>query len=232
MVSERQGRVEEDRRANAEEQASQAAIHGMREEDRRARLANGAILSLPAELIKVERAREDIKCALEIERLKQSQADELRRIQEVNARLEHEQEVLRQSMMGTSSPHLQTNLPSASFSGSIPPMNRHMHDPYPYSEQLLPPPQPFYPQPQGGILLQNVSRANISINSFPPPPTVNNINSGNVSSVSLSNVNNNNANCMYPFPLLRYSVLTSSTQLVVNARPKLCVSLYRLQFFT
>jgi len=191
----RQRRVEEERLANQEERASP---------DRIARPADGTILAQPAELIKVEQARDDTKCALEMARLTQIQADELRRIQEVNARLEHEREALRQSMVGVSYPHLRTNLCPTSFSAP-------MFDPYPHSAPLFPLLQPFYPQAQGVISLQNVSGANISINSFsppPPPPVISNINSGNISSVSLSNVINNNAKCAYPSRGLTYFVLT------------------------
>jgi len=54
METERQ-RLAEERRVNSEEQASQAAIHVMRDEDRITRVANEAIVAQPAELIKVER---------------------------------------------------------------------------------------------------------------------------------------------------------------------------------
>jgi hypothetical protein len=123
---------------------------------------------------------------VEIARLKQSQADELRRIQAENAYLEHERRILRQSIGRTPSPQPH-NLIASSFPTPVPTMSPYTYNPY---AQLLPPPQPFYSQPQGGNSLQNVSGTNISINS-PPPPTIHNINCGNISTVSISNVVNN-----------------------------------------
>jgi len=205
MEVERQRRVEDERPSNPEERASP---------DRIARPGDGTILAQPTKLVKVEQAH-DKNCALKIAGLTQIQGDELRRIQEVNVHLEHEREMLRRSMVGT--PHSQSNLSATSFSGA-------MSDPSPYSVHLPPPLQPFYPQLRAMVSLQNVSAANISINeSFPPPPpppsVIHNVNSGNVSSVSLSNVNNNKGKCVYSSPFLRYSVLTCAhTQLVENAR--------------
>lgn len=104
---------------------------------------------------------------------------------------EHEQEVSLQSMGGTPSLQPQTYL-SPTFSGPIPPIIPHMYQPYPYFAQLLSPLQLFYPHPQAqrGISLQ--------INYH--------INSGNTSSVSMSNVNNDNR-CVYPSPFLIFSIL-------------------------
>jgi len=160
METERRRRIEEERRAK-EEQASQAEIHRIQEEER-ARHAE----------LEAEQAHEKRRRAHMIAKLKQSQADELRLIQEENARLELEQQSLRQRLERTPSPRPQNYL-APNF--PMPPMN-----PYSYPVHLLPP-QPLYSQPRGGISLQNVSGSNISINSTPPseaplPPVVNNIN--------------------------------------------------------
>ena len=107
---------------------------------------------------------------------------------------EVEQEVLWQSVGGSASPHPQAYTPPT-ISGPIAPM----YGPLLYPAQLLSLPQSFYPQPQGRISLQNVSGTNISFNSFPsPPPLIHNVNSGNISNLSISNANNNNAKCVYP----------------------------------
>jgi len=195
LKRERRARVEEERRAK-EEQGSQAAIHRIQEEDRMARLADDVIRAQRDELLELERAHEKRRRAMEIARLKQSQAEELRRIQEENAYLEHERQVLRQKLGRTPSPQPQT-YPASSFPSPVPPTSPYMYNPYSYSAQHLPPPQPFYSQPQGGISLQNVSGSNISINSPPPPPIIHNINSGNISNISISDINNH-ATCVYP----------------------------------
>jgi len=176
METERRRRIEEERQAK-EEQASQAEIHRIQEEER----------VRHAEL-EAEQAHEKRRRAHMIAKLKQSQADELRLIQEENARLELEQQAFQQRIRRTPSPLPQNYLAP----------NPYMWDPYSYPAHLLPP-QPLYPpQTQGGISLQNVSGSNISINSTPPPPVVNNINhSGNIANLSFSNVNNNNTKRKY-----------------------------------
>jgi len=197
MEAERRRRLEEERRAK-EEQASQAEIRRIQEEDRVARMANDALRAQHAELLAAaaEEAHEKRRHADLIARLKQSRADELRLMKEENARLELEQQVHRQRMGRTPSPQ-----PCLAPSFPVP-MNLYRPDPYSYPAHLLPP-QPPYSQPQGGISLQNVSGSHISINSTPPPPSplvVNNINSGNVSNVSISNTNNNNTKRAYRLP--------------------------------
>ena len=183
MEAERRRRIETERRAK-EEQASQAEIRRIQEEDR-ARQAE----------LDAEQAHEKRRRAHMIAKLKQSQADELRLIQEENARLELEQQSLPQRMGRMPSPQPQSYL-TPNLPVPIPPMN-----PYSYPVHFLPQ-QPLYSQPHGGISLQNVSGSNISINSTPPsetplPPVVNNINSGNISNVSISNVNSHNTKRMY-----------------------------------
>jgi len=175
MEAERRRRIEEEKRAK-EEQASQTEIHRIQEEDRTE--------------LEAEQARENRR---RIARLKQSQADELRLIQEENARLELEQQALQRRMGRTPSPlrPLPQNYLPPSFPSPMLSMNSY---PYSYPAHLVAP-QPLYLKPQGGISLQNVSGSNISINSTPPPaspPMVNYFNSGNISNVSISNVNNTN----------------------------------------
>ena len=207
MEAERLRRVEEKRPAT-EEQHSQAAIYKIQREDLIARMADDTVCAQLAELLQVERPQKERKYSLEIARLEHPQADELQRIQEEKVCLEHEREVLRQSMGVSPNLYPQTYLPPTP-SGPIPPLTSpHICVPSSYSAQLFSPPPLLYPQPQGGISLHNVSSANISITSFPPPPITHNINSGNVANVSLSNVNNNNGKCMYLSPLLTCSALT------------------------
>ena len=175
MEAERRRRIEEEKRAK-EEQASQTEIHRIQEEDRTE--------------LEAEQARENRR---RIARLKQSQADELRLIQEENARLELEQQALQRRMGRTPSPlrPLPQNYLPPSFPSPMLSMNSY---PYSYPAHLVAP-QPLYLKPQGGISLQNVSGSNISINSTPPPaspPMVNYFNSGNISKVSISNVNHTN----------------------------------------
>jgi hypothetical protein len=97
--------MEAERRAK-EEQASQAEIHRIQED--RAWHA--------------EQAHEKRRCAHMIAKLKQSQADELRLIQEENARLELEQQAFRQRMGRTPSPLPQNYLAPTPLV-PIPPMN-------------------------------------------------------------------------------------------------------------
>lgn len=144
--------------------------------------------------MEAERRRriEEEKCAKE----EQASQAEIRRIQEEdrmandalraqnpeqeNARLELGEQAFRQRMP---SPLPQMYLAP----------NPYICDPYSYPAHLLL--QPLYPQAQGGISL---------------PPVVNNINSGNISNVSISNVNNNDTKrTCRPFDHSRNSCLIS-----------------------